>query len=81
MIKLQLDHNTRNKINNLVINRVYARDNLNNFYTADLGTINDFLWKIHFKFFLNEVYYVTEEELKAAGMSNRRDWKIPPIWY
>jgi hypothetical protein len=46
-----------------------------------LGTINDFLWKIHFKFFLNEVDYITEEEAREAKMSNRRNWKVPPKWY
>lgn len=49
-----------------------------------MGTINDFLWKIHFKFFLNVVDYVTEEEAKehfGFRLSDRRNWKVAPKWY
>ena len=81
-IKLQIDFNLRNKINNLVISRVYARDVLKIFREASIATINDFLWQVHLKFYLHKIEYVSEEEkkLNTSKTEMLKSWIIPPKW-
>ena len=78
MVRGQLDADTRTKIENLVINRVHARDLLKKFSEASYDKINDFLWKIHLKYFVKVASWDPHAGLPPDKRKERPAWVEPP---